>query len=92
MVLLDRIREAYGEPIQVVSVARCRAHNQKIGGARFSQHVRGNAADLMRTEKLLKFLLDNADTYNIWLERPESTPTWIHIDTLYRPVGRTFIP
>ena len=89
---LDAIREAYGHPIEVTNVSRCSVHNRAIGGARFSAHVQGIAADLVRTEALLAFLVSNADKFNIWVESPDKTPQWIHIDTRYRPVGRIFLP
>jgi exo-beta-1,3-glucanase (GH17 family) len=89
---LDAIREAYGQPIEVTNVSRCSVHNRAIGGAPKSAHVEGIAADLVRTEALLAFILANADNFNYWIEQPEKTPSWIHIDSRYRPVGRVFIP
>ena len=44
--LLDEIREKVGKPITVMSGKRCEAHNRKVGGAKKSQHVLGNAADI----------------------------------------------
>jgi hypothetical protein len=92
--LLNEIREAYGQPIFISKggVARCQDHNRNIGGARFSQHKRGAAADLVRTPGLLDFLLQNADRFNIWIEDPEETPAHIHIDRKYRTSGRVFKP
>ncbi len=89
---LDAIREAYGQPIEVTNVSRCSVHNRAIGGARFSAHVEGIAADMVRTPTLLKYVYENLDKFNIWVEDPSKTPSWIHIDTRYRPVGRVFLP
>ena len=44
--LLDRIRKSFGKPITIMSGRRCKAHNTKVGGAKESQHVLGNAADI----------------------------------------------
>lgn len=44
--LLDRIRVSFGKPIIIMSGKRCEAHNAKVGGAKHSQHVLGNAADI----------------------------------------------
>ena len=44
--LLDRIRVSFGKPITIMSGKRCEAHNAKVGGAKRSQHVLGNAADI----------------------------------------------
>ena len=44
--LLQAIREKLGRSITIVSGYRCKKHNQKVGGAKLSQHVLGNAADV----------------------------------------------
>ena len=88
---LNEIRAYYGKPISTTSVFRCAAHNAKIGGAKNSAHVQGIAADLKRTPELLAFIKANLDKFNIWLEDPDSTPTWIHIDLRPRP-NRIFKP
>lgn len=49
--LLDAIREKLQAPIIVLSGYRCEAHNKECGGAKFSQHMKGNAADI-RTDKM----------------------------------------
>lgn len=90
--LLDRIRDEFGHPISVTNVARCSVHNRKIGGARNSAHVSGIAADLVYSPELYDFIVKNLDKFNIWTEDRGSTPSWIHIDTKFRPVGRIFKP
>ena len=44
--LLDRIRKSFGKPITIMSGRRCVAHNTKVKGAKDSQHILGNAADI----------------------------------------------
>lgn len=44
--VLERIRSLTGEPLRVVSGYRCSVHNERVGGATGSQHVRGTAADI----------------------------------------------
>lgn len=44
--ILDPLREAYGQPIIVSSGYRCPELNKAVGGARTSQHTRGQAADI----------------------------------------------
>lgn len=44
--VLDPLREAYGKPIIVTSGYRCPKLNAAVGGSPFSQHVRGEAADI----------------------------------------------
>jgi len=43
---LEYLRVKWGRPITVTSGYRCPDHNRSVGGAKGSQHVKGNAADL----------------------------------------------
>jgi len=43
---LDKVREAWGGPIIVTSWYRPPAINRAIGGARYSQHLKGSAVDI----------------------------------------------
>ena len=45
--LLDPLRDAVGEPLQVTSGYRCPRLNKLIGGAPASAHMSGRAADLV---------------------------------------------
>lgn len=45
--MLERLRaEAGGRPLRIVSGHRCPWWNAKVGGARYSQHLYGNGADI----------------------------------------------
>ena len=44
--VLDPLREKYGKSIRVNSGYRCPNHNLKVGGAKGSQHMKGEAADI----------------------------------------------
>ena len=44
--VLDPLRKAWGGPIQVNSGYRCPALNKAVGGSPYSQHQRGEAADI----------------------------------------------
>lgn len=48
--VLDPVRERLGKPIQVNSGYRCRKHNLEVGGAKGSQHLVGEAADIRHTD------------------------------------------
>ena len=43
---LERIREAAGKPVTILSGFRSENYNRRIRGARLSQHVQGRAADI----------------------------------------------
>lgn len=44
--LLQKIRDHYGKAVHINSAYRTEAHNKKIGGAQYSQHKYGLAADI----------------------------------------------
>ncbi len=45
--VLDPARERLGKPIRVNSGYRCPKHNSAVGGVRNSQHMSGEAADIV---------------------------------------------
>lgn len=45
--LLEEIRQRTGQPVNITSGYRTPAHNQKVGGAKNSQHMLGKAADIV---------------------------------------------
>lgn len=44
---LQALRDYFGVPIRITSGCRCRPHNRKVGGSHKSQHLLGNAADIV---------------------------------------------
>ena len=44
--LLEQLRAHFGKPVTITSAYRTPAHNAKAGGATFSQHLYGRAADI----------------------------------------------
>lgn len=80
--ILDPLREAFGRPIVVTSGFRCRRLNAEVGGARNSQHLRGQAADIIagsRDENRRLFQL--ARQLNLPFDQliNEQDFRWIHI-------------
>ena len=45
--VLDNLRDGWGRPIIVTSGYRCKELNAAVGGARNSQHLKGQAADIV---------------------------------------------
>lgn len=44
---LDQLRDMIGGPLELSCAYRCAAHNAEVGGVANSQHVLGNAADVL---------------------------------------------
>lgn len=87
--MFEYVRKLSGDhPIIVLSAYRTPEHNRKIGGARHSQHLIGNALDLKHT------VLDNETFYNLIASSIQGLPikglgkyrTFVHIDI--RPSDR----
>lgn len=75
----DAVREHLGVPVVCNSGCRCPEHNEKIGGAKLSQHVRARAMDLAvaDTQAVYDWLCEQyPDKYGFGLYK-----TFVHIDT-----------
>ena len=59
--VLQPLRDIYGESITINSGYRSPAVNKKIGGAKNSQHINGEAADIDSSDnsKLFRIIKDN---------------------------------
>jgi len=58
---LQKLRDAVGMPIYIVSGYRCEKHNIMVGGAKKSQHLLGKAADIHARSYPLGNLLEEAE-------------------------------
>ena len=79
--VLDPLREMYGKPIIVNSGYRCPQLNAAVGGAKNSQHMRGEAADITAGSKE-----ENKKLFELIRERlpfdqllNESDYSWVHV-------------
>ena len=45
--VLQDVRDHFNKPIRINSAFRCTIHNNKVGGAKSSQHLFGKAADIV---------------------------------------------
>jgi len=81
--VLQPARDALGV-IKITSGFRAPDVNAKIGGAPSSQHVKGQAADLMMSggqKKLLDWIIANVEFDQIISEFPDKNgnPAWVHV-------------
>jgi uncharacterized protein YcbK (DUF882 family) len=89
--ILDPLREAWGSPIIVTSGYRCQQLNKAVGGAKSSQHVYGQAADIRTVsdkpsdnKKLFDLILKLNLPYDQLID--EYGYNWIHVS--YSPRNR----
>ena len=82
--ILDPLREVYGKPIIVTSGFRSKELNNAIGGAKSSQHMLGQAADIRTVEDTKE---ENKKLFNLIkeLDLPfdqlidEYNFNWVHV-------------
>ena len=83
--VLEPLRQHFGMPIYISSGYRCPALNRSVNGARKSQHMTGQAADIyiMNKEMPLKAVFDwmvkHLDYDQIIWETRPSGSKWIHV-------------
>lgn len=83
--VLQPLREHYGKAIHISSGYRCKELNSLVGGVENSQHLKGEAADLVLPSlatglewcNWVKTHLKNYD--QLILERNEEGKFWIHV-------------
>ena len=77
---LQPLRDTYGKPITINSGYRCEALNKRVGGAKSSQHMTGQAADITTGTKQgnreLFAILEGMEFDQLIDEKSMS---WIHI-------------
>ena len=90
VVLLQCIREHFGKPVTITSGYRTAAHNRAVGGAVYSQHQYGRAADIrvsgVPVEQLAAYaetLLPGTGGIGRYPKEGHADRThgWVHIDT-----------
>lgn len=81
--ILQPIRDKYGEPIRVTSGYRCPGLNNAVGGVSTSQHLHGEAADIISSNnrKLWDLITSMIKKGEIRVGQliNEKNLTWIHI-------------
>ena len=90
-VLLQAIREHFNKPITITSGYRTAAHNKAVGGAPYSQHCCGRAADIrvcgVTVEQLAAYaetLLPGTGGIGRYPVKAGRAAGWVHVDV--RPV------
>ena len=88
--VLQPLRDYLGEPVVINSGFRSQAVNMAVGGAKNSQHVLGEAADirckdLAYAKRIYTWIMDNLEFDQLILEKKNGV-VWIHVSyTSSRP-------
>ena len=77
--ILQPLRDHTGFPIIVTSGFRCPLLNVRIGGSKTSQHVFGEAADIMSTEYDERELFDLIRTSPLEFDQLIYEGNWVHV-------------
>ena len=90
--VLEPLRNHYGKAIYISSGYRCPELNQAVGGVAFSQHLTGEAADLVLPsialgKEWLEWIRQNIRNFDqCILERNRKGLCWLHVSC--RPEGQ----
>ena len=84
--VLEPARQAYGKPIHVTSGYRSERLNKAVGGKQNSQHMRGQAADLVCDDlEALYDIIHELGVYDQLLLESNGKSKWIHVS--FNPDG-----
>lgn len=95
---LERIRLLLGAPIIITSGYRCPELNEAVGGSKFSQHMAGEAADIIcpdfgSVHQVALAIRDNAALIGfdqLIKERSSSGVEWVHVSFSSRSRNQVF--
>ena len=60
--ILQQIRDHFGKAVTITSAYRTASHNKKVGGATYSQHLYGTAADIKVSGVAASVVADYVET------------------------------
>lgn len=92
--VLDPLREAFGKPVIVNSGYRSNLLNDAVGGAKNSQHTRGEAADITAQDvrdnlKLFEIIRETLPFDQlIWEKGTRTYPAWVHVSFKKNGINR----
>ena len=82
--VLQPLRDYLGEPVVINSGFRSQAVNMAVGGAKNSQHTKGEAADIkckdfLYAKKIYTWIMDNCEFDQVILENKAGRSYWVHV-------------
>ena len=79
VIYLQKIRNHFNKPVIINSGYRCAIHNKAVGGARYSKHIQGKAADIVVKGIAAKDVAKYCEALGI--KGIGLYATFVHIDT-----------
>lgn len=79
--ILQKIRNHFGKAVTITSAFRTASHNKKVGGATYSQHCYGMAADIKVSGVAASAVADYIETLIPSTGGIGRYSTWTHVDT-----------
>jgi zinc D-Ala-D-Ala carboxypeptidase len=92
--VFDVVREYFDIPLRVSSFYRSLLLNNSVGGAKTSQHVKGQAIDIQATgdisnKMIFEYIKDNLDFDQlIWEFGTDKNPAWVHVSYVSKEKNR----
>jgi hypothetical protein len=89
--VFEPTRTHFGKPIRISSGYRSPKLNKEIGGAKNSQHTKGEALDLqgmegLKNSQIFNYIKNNLDYDQlIWEYGTATEPAWVHVS--FRKTG-----
>ena len=81
--VLQTIRDAVGHRIAVSSGVRCEEHNEEVGGVSTSEHIYGNAVDVVCQTSALRFIIIR-EALRAGITRIGVSSDFVHLGTSVR--------
>lgn len=78
--ILQAVRDNFEAPVRIASGVRCAKRNQQVGGAKASQHLLGNAADIQIAGVAPKTVAAFAASLMPGWGGVKAYPTFTHVD------------
>jgi len=81
--VLEMVRKHFNKPVYITSGYRSKELNKTIGGSRYSQHMRGEAADFVvkdiPTSKVFDYIVSHRILFDQCIYELKGKSEWIHI-------------
>ena len=95
LLAVNRLRALWSKPLVVSSGYRPAAINAKVGGAKQSHHMTCAAVDFVDMDgSLARWLISRLDVLEacaLWIEDPQHTVGWVHVQIYPPKSGRRIL-